>query len=379
MAGTMTLQVGLLLAFPAFAAWLSGRFEIVRRLGPVLVCYGVGIAVGNQKWIELDSMLSLKIGSGAVVLALPLLLLPMDIPQWTRMARPTLISFVLCVVSVGSTTLLASWFFASRIPEHWQVGGLLVGVYTGGPANLAAVATALKVEPNVLLAVHASDVFLCGLYFLFLVTLAGPLFARFLPAYERVQVAEGQEPRVEAALRGASRRGLETAYAIGVGLCLVALAALLSLLLPGLDRDTVIILAVTGIAILGSFHPRLRATPRAYETGDFLLLIFCLSVGTMADFSRFDASNIATLAYTAFVLFGTVVVHLGLCRLFKIDRDTSIITFTALIFSPAFVAPVAARLRNREVVVSGVTAGVAGFAIGTYLALVIALALRQIR
>jgi uncharacterized membrane protein len=53
--------------------------------------------------------------------------------------------------------------------------------------------------------------------------------------------------------------------------------------------------------------------------------------------------------------------------LFKIDADTLMISSTALICSPPFVPVVAGALKNRQVILSGLTVGIIGYAAGNYL------------
>ena len=65
----------------------------------------------------------------------------------------------------------------------------------------------------------------------------------------------------------------------------------------------------------------------------------------------------------------SVALHVLLSRLFKLDADTTIISSTATIFGPAFIGPVASSLKNRQLVGPGLTLGLAGIALGTYLGL----------
>ncbi len=67
-----------------------------------------------------------------------------------------------------------------------------------------------------------------------------------------------------------------------------------------------------------------------------------------------------------------------LAMVFRIDTDTTIITSTAGIYGPAFIIPVAEGIKNREVVVSGLTCGLAGYAIGNYLGFAVAWLLRAL-
>jgi uncharacterized membrane protein len=76
--------------------------------------------------------------------------------------------------------------------------------------------------------------------------------------------------------------------------------------------------------------------------------------------------------YITLVIFGALMFHVLVSALFKIDRDTVMITSTALICSPPFVPAVAGALKNKDVVMSGITVGIIGYAIGNYLGLVIA-------
>ena len=60
-----------------------------------------------------------------------------------------------------------------------------------------------------------------------------------------------------------------------------------------------------------------------------------------------------------------------LCKIYKVDADTHMVTSTALICSPPFVPMVAGALNNKEVVVSGLTVGIVGYAAGNYLGVIV--------
>ncbi len=56
--------------------------------------------------------------------------------------------------------------------------------------------------------------------------------------------------------------------------------------------------------------------------------------------------------------------HLLIARWLKIDADTTIITSVACICSPPFVPMVVAALKNKDMLLSGISAGVLGYAVG---------------
>ena len=82
------------------------------------------------------------------------------------------------------------------------------------------------------------------------------------------------------------------------------------------------------------------------------------------------------LLYVTLAVFGSLFIQAVLSKIFKVDTDTMMITSTAFICSPPFVPVVAAALKNREVIVSGLTVGILGYAVGNYLGITIAYLLR---
>ena len=61
-----------------------------------------------------------------------------------------------------------------------------------------------------------------------------------------------------------------------------------------------------------------------------------------------------------------------LARLFKVDADTAVITSVAMINSPLFVPMIAESMKNRRIIISGITVGIIGYAVGNYLGVLVA-------
>ena len=57
-----------------------------------------------------------------------------------------------------------------------------------------------------------------------------------------------------------------------------------------------------------------------------------------------------TLAFFACIQIGSILLHLLLCKIFKIDGGTALITSTAGIYGPPFIAPVANAYGERELI-----------------------------
>ena len=68
-------------------------------------------------------------------------------------------------------------------------------------------------------------------------------------------------------------------------------------------------------------------------------------------------------------MYGTFLLHLLFCYLLRIDRDTSLITAVAAIYGPAFIGQIASVIKNRKMLLSGISTGLIGYAIGNFLGL----------
>jgi len=164
--------------------------------------------------------------------------------------------------------------------------------------------------------------------------------------------------------------------AYGVTLAIFAIAGILSMLVPGRLMMVVVILTITTLGILVSLIPSLNRIDKTFESGMYLILIFSLVVSSMADIRNFSGLAPGLFAYITMAVFGSLLLHVLLSKLFKVDADTTMITSVAFICSPPFVPVVAGALGNRHIIVSGITIGLFGYAIGNYLGFLVAEALK---
>lgn len=360
-----TVQVLLALLVPAATLWLEPRSRIVRILSPVVVCYVVGMLFGNQPWVSFSDPVALTACNITVALAIPLLLFSVDIAAWLRLAKNTVISFFFTMVAVLTSATLAWLLFRPTLPESPRIAGMLVGVYTGGTPNMVAIGTALQVESETFILLNAADMLVSFAYLLFILILAVRIPARILPS----------SPRVGVAGEVADRPGTSAAFpppavmarALALTVVIVAAGVGASRLVGEGSRDAVAILVITTLAVAASNLPRVRALRGTHDMGQFLLLVFCVAMGFTTDFTKLFAATSSVFVFTAVTLGGAVVIHFLLAILFRIDRDTVVITSAAAIFGPHMVGPVTVALKNREVLFSGLASGLVGYAVGNYL------------
>ena len=134
----------------------------------------------------------------------------------------------------------------------------------------------------------------------------------------------------------------------------------------------VIILSITTLSIGASLIKKIHRIEKTFDYGMYFILIFSIVVASMADIRLFSTSHIHIFYWVILVYLGSLIIHVGLAKIFNIDADNVIIVSTALTCSPPFVPVVAGALKNKEIVISGITVGIVGYAIGNYLGVIIA-------
>lgn len=380
----VALHIAFFVAFallaPALANTAARRWRAARVIGPVVLCYVLGILWGNQPWLPVAPGLAEQVAGAGVAMAIALMLLALDVRAWRHMARDTALGALLAFLSSMLTCAVGAWLFRDSVDGSWQVAGMLTGVYVGGTVNMAAVATALDVPHARFLAVSTAEIAIGGAYYFFLLIFGARLFGWFLrPPARAPEPAHAPAGATQAAheIAPAGRlRARDVAAALAMGVAIVGAALAASQLAPKGARDPVLVFLVTTLAILLSFRPRVRLMPATYPTGEYLLLVFCVAVGSLARPHTLADADPMLLGYMAVAMLGAIAVHAVACALLRIDRDTCIITSTAAIYGPPFVPAVAMRLQNRALVISGITAGIAGLALGNYLGLAVAALMR---
>jgi uncharacterized membrane protein len=100
----------------------------------------------------------------------------------------------------------------------------------------------------------------------------------------------------------------------------------------------------------------------------YLIIAFSLVISSMCDLSViFQARYLSLVLYITYAYFGSLLLHLLLSWIFKVDADDYLITTTGFVYSPPFVPIVAAALKNKDVIVTGIATGIIGWVIGNYI------------
>ncbi len=386
--------------FPGIILYTAYKIKILEKIGPIIIAYAVGLLLGNTGILDEKTLeIPRTIATVSIPLAIPLLLFSLDIKKFKLIAGHTFLSTLFALIGVLVAVVSGYYLFGKHIDEGWKMAGMLVGVYTGGTPNLAALKTALDVDPDLYILTHTADTFISIIMILFFLTIAQKTLLYILPPFPKInddfttnrennssqKSANEHEKHLEIyddspkAFARAVKDYKQYHHLVFAGLLtfvIVSISLGIGKLVPEHYFEPVVILSITTLSIIASLFPAVRKLKNTFQAGMYLILIFSLSVATLGNLSTLINGSAYIFYYVAWAIFVSFFVHVILSAIFRVDADSTIIITTAFTMSPPFVPVIAAALKNRYVIISGLLIGILGYAIGNYLGVLLAYTLK---
>lgn len=398
--------------FPVLLIYLCHKWTFLQKIGVIVLAYAFGLILGSSGLLphgsesyraalqgrsslpaaELNELIGLGqaqnsdvlvnqiaaaqdlVTSLVIPLAFPLLLFSLNLKRWVRFAKKGFLSVALAIIAGLIMVTIGFFIFKDKMPDSWKLAGMFVGIYTGGTPNFVAIKMALNVDANLFVIASTYDMVIGAFLVLFFITIAPKFFRLILPPFrngndhvdseEALKETEGLEDYTGFFDR---KNLLPLLKAMGLSVLIFAVAYGLSLLLPFLPQMVVVILTITTLGLLASLVRSINRIEKTFQLGMYFIIVFSLIVASMADIRTMIGIGMANMImFITWCYFGSMLLHLLLAKIFGIDSDNFLITATAFVFSPPFVPMVANALKNRDVIVTGITGGILGYILGNY-------------
>ena len=361
---------------PAGVLLLCRKVSFLGKIGPVLLLYIIGLIIGNIGLMPEQLPTIQEVMSNATVpLAIPLMLFGCTFNR--EGTRSQILALITGMISVILAVIIGYLIFGKHIEDGAKIGGMLTGVYTGGTINLAALKTMLSVKDETYILINSYDILVSFLYLTFLLTIGIKLFRKILP-HDKTKLTSKDMKEIEDEMNKGNenpykglftRSGMKQAGTLlGLTLVICAVSGGIALALPDGIFMTVFILMLTTLGIGSSFIKKIHDMKYSYDIGMYFIYIFCIAVASMADLGSLDlAGGINLLGYLLVAVFGSLVLQVIFAKIFRIDSDMMVIASVTYINSPPFVPMMAAAMKNKNVLVPGLSIGIIGYAAGNYL------------
>jgi uncharacterized membrane protein len=355
------------LFIPFLYQYVCKKYKAFDFLGVTICCFLTGMLVGNMlphSWIKKD--LVQEVNNIIVPVGLILMLFSTDIKRWIRLSFKMLFSYGLSLTGVVGLAILLFFVFGKK-EELPFVAGMLTGTYVGGTPNMAAIKIAFGIPETLYDQLFLCDAIASSVYLLFVMVFAQKILGFILKKYQPLSSSASDEIQQEEKLKK-PLSGIASGLLLAIGVFAVPVG-LWVLFTGSLENMSMvfIILSITVLAVLLSFVPKVRNNGWSFKTGDYLFSVFFTFLGTLTFFEDLYKIDPAYILFTFIILFGSVAIHIFLCRIFKIDRDTMIITSAAGIMSPPFIPAIANAIKNKDLMAPGIAVGIVGLALGNVL------------
>jgi uncharacterized membrane protein len=415
----MIILILFYITFPMFLIWLTMKSSFLKKVGAIVLAYGTGILIANigilpkgseafieetigmdrssipktevaeliasgrltEKDIRANNVASIQdiVQSSVIPLALPLILFSLNVRRWLKFSGKGFLSMLLALVSVMIIVAAGYMIFKSKVPESNKVAGMLIGCYTGGTVNMASLAVALDVEPNSFVMTNTYDMIIGALTILFFITAGPAVFRLFLPAYKSHAYRNSESYDFGAVEKqmteefddysGIFRKEtfIPLFGAFGLALVIFVAAFGVSLLLPKVPQLISVILTITTLGVAASFVQKIRQIKKTFQLGMYFIVAFSLIIASQCNLSVFfQVKYLNLLLFVTWAYFGSLILHMILSWIFKVNADDYLITTTGFVYSPPFVPMVAAALKNKDVILTGLATGIIGWMLGNY-------------
>ena len=363
------------LFIPAIILYACKKSSLAKKLGSIVIAYGIGILLGLSGFLPENSYeIQDLVSSASIPIAIPLLLFPSKIKEWSNLAGSSFKSLLVGMISVTIIVFIGYFLFKPENgDEFWKVGALLIGVYTGGTPNLASIKEMLDVSNEVYLVVHSYDMVFSTLYFLFLITIGKRFFLLFLPAFKESsktnKIVSEDGDVFDKIFNKKSIWPLTKVF--GLAILILGISAGFASLMPKDFFMITVILSLSSLALIASTIKGVNRIEVSFDFGMYFILVFSVTVASMVNLEELVAASLDLIYYPAFVIFGSLLLQTLFSKFTKTDADTMMITSTALICSPPFVPVVSTAINNRNLLVPGITIGLIGYAAGNYLGFIV--------
>lgn len=367
------------------------NFFITRWLGTIGTAYLLGIIVAliiyavNSIGVDFSVNKDVgEIGSHlAISIAIPLLLFSANLKEAKKLSKTVLKSFASLLFSAVIVSTIVFYVYARTIADGAILSGMAIGVYTGGTPNLNAIANIFGLDSDIIVSANLSDMIIGALFYVFLLLGAKPLLKLFLrPSENDVYVTSESnientddlnlerftftKELVSRVILGFVIAVIGAGFGIAVWVILgMEDGKMIDLLVPTM------MITVTVLGVAGSFIEKIRNTKGMNVIGQYLILVFSFALASSINFNELQSIFGYTLLLYGIITIGVFILHAFLSKLMNIDVDCTMITLTAGLYGPAFVPAITKQIKNDSLTVPGLITGSIGYAVGTFLGMLL--------
>jgi len=350
-----------LLAFVLASVEKITKHKLFTFLPAVVLIYAAAMLLAHLGlWQENESIYQSYKDVKTVLLPAMLfvMLLQIDLKAFVGLGRSLIIAYVASVLSLAFSFIFLFWLFSL---DHDAAGvfATLAGSWTGGTANMLAVASALDVKENLMgyaLIVDSIDYTLWVMTLLLLVGFA-PLFNRWSKAPLRFKTVDETQPSQH------QTKSVPLMLLFVFSLLVAYFSNYLASLLGGLSTTTWSVLFATLFGLIGS-QTKLKEVSGSATLSSAMLMLLIALIGSQAHLTGVSEVPLY-LGIGLLILLLHALIMVVVAKLFRLDLFSIGVASLANIGGVAS-APILAAAYHRSLIGVAVLMAIMGYMIGTF-------------
>ena len=307
----------------------------IRDRGPALTVILIGLTLVNLRIVPGYQDVYGVVITYCVPMSISIYLLNINLKELAKLSGKALVALVCAVFSVCLVATAFGAVFGSKMFEGWKIAGMFVGTYTGGSANLTAIAVGLNAANETIAAANAAD-YVIGMPTLFLMFAAPALFQnikflkKFWPYHltDEERIGDNEEPILMAEQKWSIQ---DIACLLAVSVTVVTISTKLASFLPSDFASAGRILLISTLSIAAAQIPAVGRLRGNLNLGLFFGLMYLSIIGFSVDLASFFGSTITITLFCFCVIVGSIGLHLFLSRMFKVPYEYVILGITGAI------------------------------------------------
>lgn len=374
----------ILACIATLAIWLEQKTRIGSKItGCVMALIGAMI-LSNTGIIPLDAAAYDFVWDYIIPLSIPMLLFNADIRRIGRESGRLLIIYLISGIGTIAGGIAAYNLLKGAFADLGLVLPMMIGTYTGGSVNLAAMSDVYNVGGELVSSSVVADNLLMALYFFALIAAAGSKF--FLKKYrhpliDELEAGGGKGSEGASTYWKAKQVSLkDIAFCIALSLAIVAVSVkiagvlgeaiptsgFLLTLINGLLGNQYLIITTLTMLVATIFPKQVGNIPGAQEIGTYLIHIFFAVIGVPASIYMIVTKAPILLLFCALIVFVNMLFSFIFGKLFRFSLEEIIIASNANIGGPTTAAAMAIAKGWNTLIVPAILVGTLGYVLGNY-------------